>query len=203
MSLRRSGLWLPESPQSRPNRVATRLGDEIALLSACVAAARARLLAHIREFDARSGWNILRALAHLARGLNLGAARERVRVARALGSLPLLSAAPARGELSCARVRLLACVAAPETERRLLNAGRAGTACRVERIVRRRRRVNRQTEAREGASRHAHRGLSIFRDEDSSMVLRGRPTPEASALPVKALDVLHPLAATPRRPAGG
>jgi hypothetical protein len=34
-----------------------RLGDEIAELSAHLEAATARLLAMIREFDARGGWN--------------------------------------------------------------------------------------------------------------------------------------------------
>ena len=34
-----------------------RLGDEIAELSAHLDAATARLLALIREFDARAGWN--------------------------------------------------------------------------------------------------------------------------------------------------
>jgi Domain of unknown function (DUF222) len=81
-----------------------RLGDEIAELSAHLDAATAHLLALIREFDARGGWgNGCRSCAHWLSwrvGLDLGAARERVRVARALGTLPLLAAALARGDLS-------------------------------------------------------------------------------------------------------
>jgi len=65
-------------------------------------------------------------------------------VARALGMLPLLSRALARGELSYAKVRELTRVATPETEARLLAVGRAGTAANVERIVRGWRRVNRK-----------------------------------------------------------
>ena len=53
-------------------------------------------------------------------GLDLGAARERVRVARALGTLPLLAEALALGQLSYAKVRALTRVATPETEARLL-----------------------------------------------------------------------------------
>src|SRR3989304_3283273 len=60
--------------------------------------------------------------------LDLGTARERVRVARALGTLPLLAQALARGELSYAKVRGLTRGATPETEARLLGVGRAGTA---------------------------------------------------------------------------
>src|SRR6266852_5228636 len=69
-----------------------RLGDEIAELSAHLDAATARLLDLIREFDARAGWNtgFRSCAAWLAWrvGLYLGAPRERVRVARALGTLP-------------------------------------------------------------------------------------------------------------------
>src|SRR5919198_1004459 len=99
-----------------------RLGDEIAELSAHLDAATARLLELIREFDARGGWgNGFRSCAHWLNwrtGLDMGAARERVRVARALGTLPLLADALARGELSYSKVRALTRVATPETEER-------------------------------------------------------------------------------------
>ena len=108
------------------------LGDEIAKLSAHLEAATARLLALIREFDAREGWNTgFRSCAAWLSwrvGLDLGAARERVRVARALGTLPGLAAALARGELSYAKVRALTRVATPEAEERLLAAGRGSCA---------------------------------------------------------------------------
>jgi 5-methylcytosine-specific restriction endonuclease McrA len=121
-------------------------------------------------------------------GLDLGAARERVRVARALGTLPLLAQALARGELSYAKVRALTRVATPETEERLLNVGRAGTAAHVERIVRGWRRVDRIAEARETARQHACRALHVQQDDDGTVVLRGRLTPEAGALFLRALD---------------
>ena len=136
-----------------------RLGDEIAELSAHVEAATARLLDLIRDFDARGGWNSgFRSCAAWLSwrvGLDLGAARERVRVARALGSLPLLAQALARAELSYAKVRALTRVATPET------VGRAGTAAHVERIVRGWRRVDRQAEAKETARQHASPSLHV------------------------------------------
>ena len=124
-----------------PERVVEldRLGDEIAELSAHLDAATARLLALIRDFDARGGWNRgFRSCADWLSwrvGLDPGAARERVRVARALATLPLLSEALARGELSYAKVRALTRVATPETEARLLGVGRAGHGrpCRAHR----------------------------------------------------------------------
>ena len=116
-----------------------RLGDEIAELSAHLDAATARLLELIREFDARGGWaNGFRSCAHWLSwrvGLDIGAARERVRVARALATLPRLARALSAGELSYAKVRAITRVATPATEERLLAVGRAGTAEHVERIV--------------------------------------------------------------------
>jgi len=169
-----------------------RLGDEIAKLSAHLDAATARLLDLIREFDARGGWG--NGFASCAAwltwriGLDPGAARERVRVARALGSLPRLAQALAHGELSYSKVRALTRVATPETEERLLEVGRAGTAEHVERIVRGWRRVDRIVEARESTRRHRSRTLHVCQDEDGMVVIRGRLEPEAGAVLMKALE---------------
>src|SRR5438105_4813205 len=108
------------------------LGDEIAELSAHLDAATARLLELIREFDARAGWNTgFRSCAEWLSwrvGLDRGAARERVRVARALGTLPRLARALARGEPSYSKGPALTRVAASDPEERLPNLGRAETA---------------------------------------------------------------------------
>src|SRR5438552_17244292 len=168
-----------------------RLGDEIAELAAHLDAATARLLDLIREFDARGGGgNGFRSCAHGLSwrvGLAPGAAREHVRVARALGTLPLLGQALARGELSYAKLRALTRVGTPETEERLLAVGRAGTAEHVERIVRGWRRVDRQAEAREAALQHASRALQVYPDSDGTVRNKGRLTAEAGVLFVQAL----------------
>src|SRR3989441_7207356 len=168
-----------------------RLGDEIAELSVHLEAATARLLDLIREFDAHGGWgNGFRSCADWLSwrvGLDPGAARERVRVARALGTLPLLARALARGELSYAKVRALTRVATPETEEQLLAFGRAGTAAHVERLVRGWRRVDRIAEAREIERQHVSRELHVYQDGDGMMAVRGRLTPEVGALLVQAL----------------
>src|SRR5213592_4384435 len=169
-----------------------RLGDQIAEMSAHLDAATARLLDLIREFDDRGGWgNGFRSCAHWLTwriGLDQGAARERVRVARALGMLPLLAGALARGELSYSKVRALTRVATPETEERLLKVGRAGTAEHVARIVRGWRRVDRIAETRETIRRHRRRALHVYQDEDGMVVIRGRLEPEAGAVLMKALE---------------
>ena len=168
-----------------------RLGDEIAELSAHLDAATAQLLDLIRAFDAGGGWNHgFRSCAHWLAwrvGMELGTARERVRVARALGALPRLADALASGELSYAKVRALTRVATPETEERLLAVGRAGTAGHVERIVRGWRRVDALAEARETTQRHKSRALQVYEDDDGMVVVRGRLTPEAGAVLIQAL----------------
>src|SRR3989449_2039423 len=183
---------LPIVPTPESIQELDRLGDEIAELAAHLEAATARLLDLIREFDARGGWgNGFRSCAHWLSwrvGLDPGAAREKVRVARALGSLPRLARALARGELSYAKVRALTRVATPETEERLLKVGRAGTAEHVERIVRAWRRVDRIGEAEQSRQRHRRRGLHVYQDEDGMVVIHGRLGPETGAGRWKALE---------------
>jgi len=76
-----------------PSAEVDRLADEIAELSAHLDAATHRLLTLIRRFDAGSGWYTQGALScaqwlSWRIGLDLCAAWEKVRVARALGALP-------------------------------------------------------------------------------------------------------------------
>ena len=160
-----------------------RLGDEIAELSAHLDAATARFLDLIRQFDVEDGWNNgFRSCAEWLSwrtGLDLGAARQKVRVARALASLPRLAQALARGELSYAKVRALTRVATPENEERLLKVGRAGTAEHVERIVRGWRRMDRKAERDKATRQHTSRALHVYPDDDGTVTIRGRLSSEA------------------------
>jgi len=168
------------------------LGDEIAELAAHLEAATARLLDLIREFDAGEGWgNGFKSCAHWLSwrvGYAPGAAREHVRVARALGTLPLLSRALARGQLSYAKVRELTRVATPETEERLLALGRTGTAEHVERIVRGWRRMDGKAEAEQSRRQNTWRALHVYQDDDGTVRIHGRLAPEVGALLLKALE---------------
>src|SRR5947207_9388763 len=186
---RNSGVESPPAAEgglAMDTRSLDHLGDEIAELSAHLDAATARLLELIRQFDARGGWNTgfcsCAAWLSWRVGLDLGAARERVRVARALGTLPLLAEALARGQLSYAKVRALTRVATPEPEARLLAVGRGGTAAHAQRILRGWRCVDRRAEAREAKHRHVTRALHVYQAEDGMVVLRGRLEPEVGAL---------------------
>ena len=168
------------------------LGEAIASLAAGIHAATYRLLTLLREFDEREGWNngfvSCAHWLHWRTGIDLGASREKVRVARALGALPRISWAMEHGELSYAKVRALTRVATAENESALLDVAVCATAAQVERFVRGWRRVDRASEALDDERRHLARELRTWVDNDGMVVLRGRLTPEAGAVVLRALE---------------
>jgi hypothetical protein len=188
----------PDSPQTAAAAAAlTRLstdalGDRIAALAARLHAATYELLVLLREFDARTDWHGGFASCahwlHWRTGIDLGAAREKVRVAHALARLPRLSATMARGAISYAKVRAITRVATPDNEGALLDLAQAGTAAPVERFARAWRRVDATTAAKQADSRHLHRSVSTWVDDDGMVVIRGRLTPEVGAVVQRALE---------------
>jgi hypothetical protein len=190
----------PSEPPALPSL--DELGDQIAELAAHLDAGTYRLLELLRDFDQRGGWGCgFRSCAHWLSwrtGIDLGAARERVRVARALGELPLISDAMRRGELSYSKARALTRVASPATEEELLMVARAGTAAHVERLVRAWRRVRRLEELEHVNDRHQRRSLQAHYDEDGMLVLRARLDPEAGAVLLRALDAAREQACRAR-----
>ncbi len=108
------------------------LGNRIAELSAHLTACKARLIDLIGEFDASGGWADEGCLT-CARWLNwkcgvsAPAAREQVRVARALRGLRRVREAFASGAVSYSKVRALTRVATPQSEEYLLMIAEHGT----------------------------------------------------------------------------
>ncbi|MEQ1910628.1 MAG: DUF222 domain-containing protein [Vicinamibacterales bacterium] len=168
------------------------LGEAIAQLAAQLHAATYELLVLLREFDERAGWNCgflsCAHWLHWRTGIDLGAAREKVRVAKALALLPRVSAAIRRGAISYAKVRAITRVATPQNEASLVDLALCGTAAHVERFVRAWRRVDRVEAGRETEVRHLRRELSIWVDDDGMVVIRGRLTPEIGAVVQRALE---------------
>jgi len=182
------------------------LGETIAALARRLHAATYELLVLLREFDARSGWNNgFLSCAHWLHstptrtprasgapawrtGIDLGAAREKVRVAKALPVLPRISMAMQHGQVSYAKVRALTRVATAENERSLLDLALAGTAAHVERFVRAWRRVDRVVACKHTETQHLNRQLSTWVDDDGMVVIRGRLTPEVGAVVQRALE---------------
>jgi len=170
-----------------------RLGDEITELAAHIHAATFQLLELIGEFNERGGWEMegCNSCAHWLNwkcGMNAGAAREKVRVARALPELPKISAAFSEGRISYSKVRAMTRVATRKNEDYLLMIARHGTAAHVERLVGNYRRLKRFEALEAENRRHAHRELSWFRDEDDMWIFKGRFSPEQGALIASALE---------------
>jgi hypothetical protein len=178
----------PPLLSSAEHTAVEQLGEAIADIAAGIHASTYRLLVLLREFDERNGWtNGFLSCAHWLSwrtSINMGAARERVRVARALPALPLLSGALQRGEISYAKVRALTRIAAPDTEERLLAIALHGTASQVERLVR----TWRWCDRREDDRKHLWRSASCFVDEDGMVVLRARLTAEQGAVVQRAFE---------------
>jgi hypothetical protein len=168
------------------------LGECIAELAAQISAATYELLVMLRDFDRQGGWHCgFRSCAHWLVwrvGLDLGAAREKMRVARALAELPLLSDALRRGELSYSKVRALTRIATPAMERDLLSFAQAGTTAHVEKLVRGLRRVDLLATGKDERRRHASRYLRAYTDQDGMVVVTARLAPEAGAALLRALD---------------
>jgi hypothetical protein len=179
---------LPDSPLSIPE-----LEAAITELAGHLNAANYRWLMLIAEFDRRSGWSdgLSQSCAHWLNwkcGIDLGAAREKVRVSHALEELPRISAAMARGELSYSKVRAMTRVACAATEEYFLSIALHGTAHHVETLVRQYRRALEAEELSREARQQANRSLTYFHDEDGSLVLRGRLPAEVGQLLLKALE---------------
>ena len=165
------------------------LGDRIAALCAHINAATYRLLTLLRAYDEEGLWQGCRSCAHWLSwrtGISLGPAREKVRVARRLPSLPLISTALSKGEISYSKVRALTRIATADNEAELLTFADHGTTAHVERLVREWRRLDRGDD--DQAERADRRGLSLHLAEDGNYEIRGRLSPEVGALLLKALE---------------
>ncbi len=124
------------------------LGELIAEQAAHMDAAEHRLLTNIREFDRREGWASLKSCAEWLSwrvGWTPGTARERVRVARALGSLPHIDEALRLGKVSYCKVRAMTRVATPANEQVLLMDAQLTTASQLERVCRKYRGATRES----------------------------------------------------------
>jgi hypothetical protein len=169
------------------------LEEQITELAGQLNAANYRWLSLIAEFDRRHGWadGKLPSCAHWLNfkcGLNLGAAREKVRVAHAIAGLPKIAASMSRGELSYSKVRAVTRVACEATEDTFLMIALHGTAHHVERLVSGYRRAQEAEELSREARQHTNRNVSYSFDEDGSLVLKARLPALQGAMLLKALD---------------
>jgi hypothetical protein len=165
------------------------LTDRIADTAAHIDAATHVLLRDIRVLDESGAWDTLGALScadYLGWriGMASGTAREKVRVARALGGLPLVDAALAQGRLSYSKVRAITRVATAENEELLLDMAMASTAAQLEKICR----FYRQTAPRE-ASEDERRWVTHRTTDDGMVRISMQLRAEEAESVLKAIDV--------------
>jgi Domain of unknown function (DUF222)/HNH endonuclease len=169
------------------------LENQITELAAHIHAATFRLLELVREYDECEGWGGkgLISCAHWLNwkcGIDIGTAREKVRVAHALKDLPQISLEFRHGRVSYSKVRAITRVATPKNEDYLLMIAQHGTAVHVERLVRNFRKVKRIEALDSENTRHAQRELHWYLDDDGYWVIRGRLTAEQGALVQTVLE---------------
>ena len=178
---------------TRQQHVFEQLEAQITELWGHLNAATYRFLALLAEFD-RSKCYERHGLVNTAQWLNwqcgIGtvAAREKVRVARALEGLPQISATFARGEVSYSKVRAMTRVATAANESVLVSVALHGTAAHVEKLVRKYRWTERRDAGKLAHAQHESRGLHYFFDDTGMLVVHGRLPSEVGAVVRKALD---------------
>ncbi len=155
--------------------------------AARVAADTAELLRLLGEFDAREAWASSGALScshwvSWQMALSQAAARDKVRVARALRCLPLLMAELAAGRVSYAQVRAIVRVATFEDEATWIDLAREATAAQLEKIVRG---VGKARGVRPATEKQPAR---VAWDDDGTLVLTLRISPAQAPGVLAALE---------------
>ena len=164
------------------------LSDQIIQLYANINAATYSWLKLIAQFDAQhlaqqQGFISTAAWLGYYCGIGTTAAREKVRVARALGELPSVDAEFAAGRLSYSKVRALTRVATPLNEVQLLHIAQHATAHQLARVLRD---YVRSTADRPAVAQKPE--LIWHEDKQGNLVFTGRFPAELGALMRQAIQ---------------
>ncbi len=165
---------------------------ELLELVAHIDAATQRMLMLIRIHDESGAWRAV-GIASCAQwlawkcGMAPATARERVRVARALGELPQIDEAFSKGLVSYSKVRAMTRVATRENEEKLLHTAKGATAGQLEVICRGLRTVGQEPRA----VREVERWVIRKRGDGDFVRIEAQLHPDEAALVMKALDALR------------
>ena len=174
--------FIPDDP-AELRRAVTRMAAHINL-------ADWRFIKLIAAMERTRGWreggycNLGNWLDHRC-GLGPCAARERIRIGRALAKLPRIDEAFRDGVISYSKVRAITRVATPETDAMLLAIAEGSSAAQLESLVRTYERVG--ADDRKRASSEHRRSLSWYY-EDGMLVITAAVSAERGALVIKALQ---------------
>ena len=173
--------FVPSNPES--------LRHAVTQMAAFMNVADWRFLKLISAMDREQSWreggycNLSNWLDHQC-GIGPCAARERIRVARALEYLPLIDKAFMDCIISYSKVRAITRVANPETDEMLLQMAECSSASEIERLVRT---YERTSTCGRTQSTDEKRSLE-WHYEDGMLVISARVPAEQGAMVVKALQ---------------
>lgn len=176
-------------------RKQNRMVDELATLSAHLAAATARWVELAWQLQEDVSSDDFAGFLAWRCGITRREAREVMRVAEALRELPATRAAFSRGALTFTKVRTLTRVATAASEKGLLEVAEALTASELERALR----VYRRIATKEARETHELEFVAWFLEEDGSLSLRARLAAEDGVLLVKALEAARERVVERRR----
>ena len=181
----------------------TQLDDEIGVLAGHLHAATASFVDMATAFDESKEWAGvgMRSCAHwltIATGIDLGNAREMLRVGHALRELPHIRDAFATGQLSFDKVRALCWVARPDDEALWVDLALEASGSQLATICRQfRRSIATDDPQRSAVQRARRRVVSWWLDEDGMLALYATLPPEEGRLVMAAIEaaVQRPVAA--------
>ena len=119
----------------------------------------------------------------------MNSARERLRVAHALGKLPKIDEAFSNGTLSFSKVRAMTRVADETNEDYLLMIATHGTAHHVERLIAQYRRAKKLQDVEFANELYSRREVTYYYDHDGCLVMKARIPADQGELIVKALEM--------------
>jgi hypothetical protein len=175
---------------------ASALGERLEATAANIDAATHAYFTDLRAFELAEAWHTLGATSgaswisvhcHVAPGT----AREHVRVALALGGLPLIDDALRKAQLSYAKVREITRVATKENEERLLELGRMMTAAQLAKMCR----ILDQVEPRDPVRDEERRYVRSRSVANGMVRVEAQLRPEEAARVIAACDVFAASAA--------
>ena len=186
--------WKVEPGQSLQRRIDA-MAEELARQAADITAAEYRWLALLAEFDEIGGWAVggaksCAAWLSWACGVSLPAARERVRVAKALPELPLVSSSFAAGRMSYSKVRAVTRVATPDNEALLVTYAESATAAQLETVVRGYRRSQRDDDNLDAHRQFERRSVRWWVDDEGYVRIAARLAPDDGAFFVAEMERL-------------
>jgi hypothetical protein len=181
------------------------LDDEIGVLAGHLHAATASFVDMATAFDEAQRWagEGMRSCAHwltIATGIDLGNAREMLRVGHALRVLPHIHDAFATGQLSFDKVRALCWVARPDDEALWVELALEASGSQLATICRQfRRSIAVDDPERAALQRAQRRVVSWWLDEDGMLALYATLPPEEGRLVMAAIEaaVRRPVPSDP------